>query len=196
MFARPHSACDSMKGTLDLKQEHGKIKLMLRILEKICKKLDSGEAVEPEHLDMAIEFIRGFADKCHHGKEEDVLFPIMKGAKITGAEDLIRVLLIEHDMGREYVRAFAEAVNSYKSNDIEALAKISQNAMKYVRLLDPHIDNENSTLFPMADSSLSEAQQAEMTEGFLRIETEVIGVDRHEELEKMLDDLADRYMSG
>jgi len=196
VFARPHSACDSMKGTLDLKQEHGKIKLMLRILEKICKKLDSGEAVEPEHLDMAIEFIRGFADKCHHGKEEDVLFPIMKGAKITGAEDLIRVLLIEHDMGREYVRAFAEAVNSYKSNDIEALAKISQNAMKYVRLLDPHIDNENSTLFPMADSSLSEAQQAEMTEGFLRIETEVIGVDRHEELEKMLDDLADRYMSG
>jgi len=179
-----------------LKQEHGKIKLMLRILEKICMKLDSGEAVEPEHLDMAIEFIRGFADKCHHGKEEDVLFPIMKGARITGAEDLIRVLLIEHDMGREYVRAFAEAVNSYKSNDVEALAKITQNAMKYVRLLDPHIDNENNTLFPMADNSLSEAQQAEMAEGFLRIETEVIGIDRHEGLQKMLDDLADRYMRG
>ena len=196
MFAPTHSACDSMKGTLDLKQEHGKIKLMLRILEKICKKLDSGEAVEPEHLDMAIAFIQGFADKCHHGKEEDVLFPIMKEARIRGAEDLIRVLIIEHNMGREYIGAMVEAVNAYKSNDIEVLAKISQNAMKYVRLLDPHMDNENSTLFPMADNSLSEAQQAEMAEGFLRIETEVIGVDRHEELQKMLDDLADRYMRG
>ena len=196
MFAPTHSACDSMKGTLDLKQEHGKIKLMLRILEKICKKLDSGEEIEPEHLDMAIEFIRGFADKCHHGKEEDVLFPIMKDAKIRGAEDLIRVLLIEHNMGREYVRAMAEAVDGYKSRDIEAPVKISQNAMKYVRLLDPHIDNENSTLFPMADSSLSEAKQAEMAEGFVRIETEVIGVDKHEGLQKMLDDLADRYMKG
>jgi len=169
---------------------------MLRILEKICKKLDSGEAVEPEHLDMAIAFIQGFADKCHHGKEEDVLFPIMKEARIRGAEDLIRVLIIEHNMGREYIGAMVEAVNAYKSNDIEVLAKISQNAMKYVRLLDPHMDNENSTLFPMADNSLSEAQQAEMAEGFLRIETEVIGVDRHEELQKMLDDLADRYMRG
>ena len=187
---------DSMKGTLDLKQEHGKIKLMLRILERICKKLDSGEEVEPEHLDMAVEFIQGFADKCHHGKEEDVLFPIMKEAKVRGAEDLIRVLLIEHSMGREYVRAIAEAVNGYKSRDVEAPTKISQNAMKYVRLLDPHIDNENTTLFPMADSSLSDVQQAEMTEGFERIETDVIGVDRHEELQKMLDDLADRYMRG
>ena len=185
-----------MKGTLDLKQEHGKIKLMLRILEKMCKKLDSGEAVEPEHLDMAVEFIQGFADKCHHGKEEDVLFPIMKEAKIKGAEDLIRVLIIEHEMGREYVRAIAEAVNGYKSSDIEAPTKISQNAMKYVRLLDPHIDNENGTLFPMADRSLSDVQQAEMTEGFERIETDVMGVGRHGELQKMLDDLADRYMSG
>jgi len=106
------------------------------------------------------------------------------------------VLIIEHNMGREYIGAMVEAVNAYKSNDIEVLAKISQNAMKYVRLLDPHMDNENSTLFPMADNSLSEAQQAEMAEGFLRIETEVIGVDRHEELQKMLDDLADRYMRG
>ena len=185
-----------MKGTLDLKQEHGKIKLILRILEKICKRLDSGEAIEPEHLDMAIAFIQGFADKCHHGKEEDVLFPIMKEAGVKGAEDLIRVLLIEHSMGREYVRALVEAVNAYKSSDIEAPAKISQNAMKYVRLLDPHIDNENSTLFPMADNSLSEAQQAAVADGFVRIETDVIGVDRHEEFQKMLDDLADRYMRG
>ena len=192
----PHTQCDCMKGTLDLKQEHGKIKLMLRILEKICKKLDSGEDIEPEHLDMAVDFIRGFADKCHHGKEEDVLFLIMKNARIRGAEDLIRVLIIEHNMGRDYVRAIAEAVNAYKSNDIEAPAKISQNAMKYVRLLDPHIDNENSTLFPMADSSLSDTQQAEMVDGFVRIETEVIGIDRHEGLQKTLDDLADRYMRG
>jgi len=185
-----------MKGTLDLKQEHGRIKLILRILEKICEKLDAGENVESEHLDMAIAFIQGFADKCHHGKEEDVLFPIMKEAGVRGAEDLIRVLLIEHSMGREYVRAIAEAVNAYKSNDIEAPARISQNAMKYVRLLDPHIDNENSTLFPMADNSLSEAKQAEIVDGFVRIETDVIGVDMHEDFQRMLDDLADRYMRG
>jgi len=63
-----------MTPTEQLKEEHEAIKLMLRILDKVCDKLESGEEVNPEHLDQILEFIKVFADKCHHGKEEDLLF--------------------------------------------------------------------------------------------------------------------------
>lgn len=71
-----------MRPTEVLKEEHKVIKLMLKILDRVSKKLNSGEKVDPIHLDKINDFIRTFADKCHHGKEEDRLFPAMEAAGI------------------------------------------------------------------------------------------------------------------
>ena len=66
-----------MKATELLMKEHEAIKDSLVVLNKICDKLQSGEQVDSSHLDQIVEFIRNFADKCHHGKEEDILFRIL-----------------------------------------------------------------------------------------------------------------------
>jgi hypothetical protein len=71
-----------MKATEQLRNEHEGIKLMMHILWKLSGKLEAGEEVDPEHLEKIIEFFRIFADKCHHGKEEDLLFPVLEAAGI------------------------------------------------------------------------------------------------------------------
>jgi hemerythrin-like domain-containing protein len=71
-----------VKPTEELKKEHEAIKLMIRIMGSVSDRLESGKKVDPKHLDSILEFIKVFADKCHHAKEEDLLFPAMEKAGI------------------------------------------------------------------------------------------------------------------
>ncbi len=183
-----------MKATEQLRNEHEGIKLMMRILEKLCGKLDAGEAVDPEHLEKITEFLRVFADKCHHGKEEDLLFPAMEAAGIPREGGPIGVMLLEHDKGRGYIMGMADAVAKYKRGDNKAAPVIASNARNYISLLTQHIEKENRVLFPMADAHLSEERQESMFEEFEKIEVEKIGVGKHEEFHRLLDDLAETYL--
>ena len=182
-----------MKPTEQLKEEHRAIKLMLRIAEKVCEKLESGEQVDPEHLERIVEFIRVFADKCHHGKEEDLLFTAMEEAGIPKKGGPIGVMLTEHDIGRGYVKGMSEAIAKYKAGDRKASSEIVRNARSYIALLNQHIDKEDNILYPMADMHLSEGKQEELLEEFEKVERERIGAGKHEEFHKLLDHLEAVY---
>lgn len=183
-----------MKPTEQLKEEHEAIKLMLRISEKVCEKLESGEEVDPEHLEQIVEFIKVFADKCHHGKEEDLLFTAMEEAGIPKKGGPIGVMLTEHDMGRGYVKGMSEAVAKYKGGDRKVSSAIVGNARNYIALLTQHIDKEDNILYPMADMHLSEERQKELLEEFERVEREKIGVGKHEEFHELLNHLREVYL--
>jgi hemerythrin-like domain-containing protein len=185
---------ETMKPTEQLKEEHQAIKLMLRISERVCEKLESGEEVNPEHLEQMIEFIKVFADKCHHGKEEDLLFTAMEEVGIPKEGGPIGVMLTEHDMGRGYVRGMSEAVTRYKAGDRKALSGIVGNARNYIALLTQHIDKEDNILYPMADKHLSEDKQKALLEEFERVERERIGAGKHEEFHDLLNHLQEVYL--
>lgn len=93
-----------MKPIAELTAEHGPIRLMLRVLEKICDKIEKGEAVPEEHLRQGVLFIREFADRGHHEKEESLLFPTMKENQIAEEITLIDELIDEHTTGRNFAR--------------------------------------------------------------------------------------------
>jgi hemerythrin-like domain-containing protein len=69
-----------MPATAVLKEEHGGIEVMLGILEKVCDLLQEGGYPESEHIDGILDFLQVFVDTCHHGKEEEVLFPALEKA--------------------------------------------------------------------------------------------------------------------
>ncbi|MFA5777483.1 MAG: hemerythrin domain-containing protein [Parcubacteria group bacterium] len=177
-----------MKPTIDLTQEHGPVKLMLKILEKASEKMEAGETMNRENMEKAISFIREFAEKCHHGKEEQLLFPAIRENNIPEEIVLVDALTEEHVMGRSYVKNMVEAVAENNS------AKFIGNARAYIALLNPHIDKENQTLFPMVEKSLSEEKQKELEVGFLEIEKNVIGEGRHEELHSIVYKLKEAYL--
>jgi hemerythrin-like domain-containing protein len=177
-----------------LREEHQGILLMLRILEKVVSKLEEKERVDPAHLERIVEFLRIFADKCHHGKEEDLLFPAMEKAGVPRERGPIGVMLAEHQQGRGYIRRMAEAIDRNREKDPKALAGFAENARNYVALLTQHIKKEENVLFPMGEKVLSKEIQEGLLEGFEKIEVERIGEGTHEEFHRLLHHLQEVYL--
>lgn len=179
------------KPTKDLGEEHGGIMLMLKIMEKVAKKLQKGEEIRKNHLNKIVEFLKNFADRCHHGKEEDILFPQL--AKKSSNKKLINELLGEHKTGRDFIRGIAESIGQYKPGNSDAI-HIAININGYTKLLTEHIRKESIKLFPIADKQLSGKLQEEIEEKFEKLEREVIGVGQHEEYHGWLKELNIIYL--
>jgi hemerythrin-like domain-containing protein len=184
-----------MKPTEILKEEHQLILSMLQVIDTVCAKLESGEKVKPEHCADMIDFIRNFADKCHHAKEEKLLFPAMEKAGIGRENGPIGVMLAEHTAGRHFAKGMDEALAEMKTGDSVATSKFVQDATSYINLLDGHIIKENNVLFMMADERLSAKQQEELLKGFDRVEREEIGAGVHEKYHEVLHRLQGIYVT-
>ncbi len=183
-----------MKATEQLMEEHEGIKLMLSIFESFNKKALNGEEINLEHLESMIDFIKTFADKCHHGKEEEILFPAMIDAGMSKEAGPVAVMLMEHDQGRAFVKGLSESFNIYKGGDKTALKGIVDNSTGYIHLLRNHIDKENNILFRMADQIIDPSLHDSIFEAFERIEIEKIGAGKHDEYHKLLHELKSIYL--
>ena len=183
-----------MSPTEELKEEHQGITLMLKVLEKICTKMEAQEKVDPNHLERIVEFFRVFADKCHHGKEEDLLFPEMEKAGVPRERGPIGVMLAEHNQGRAFVRGMGEAASRYKQDDARGRTEFVENARNYISLLTQHIQKENNILFPMGDRVLSKEKQEKLVEGFEELERVKIGPGMHETFHQLLHQLQEIYL--
>ena len=174
-----HQHAHTGSPTQILKDEHTLILEALDGLERKLTALEAGAAPDRTYFEKAVRFIRTFADECHHGKEEDLLFKTMvdRGFPLQGGP--IAVMLSEHETGRAYVREMAEASASV-GQDKAAAEKIIRNGRAYIQMLRPHIDKENMILYPMADNMLSPQDQTQLGEAFERFEAEKIGADVHE----------------
>jgi hemerythrin-like domain-containing protein len=182
-----------MKATQQLKNEHEGVKIMLSIMGKVCQQLETTGNLGKDHFEGILEFLKVFVDKCHHGKEEDLLFPALEAAGMP-KDGPITVMLQEHAMGRTYVKTISEAFASYSKGDKSPSENIVQNARAYISLLTAHIEKENNVLFVMADNLLSEEEQDRLLEGFERIEEERIGIGKHEEFHGLIDRLSAIYL--
>lgn len=93
-----------MDATKELTAEHEGVRSALAILNGMCRELrDTGKFADTDHVKELLEFFTVFVDKCHHGKEEDLLFPAMENLGVRRVGGPIGVMLNEHQQGREFV---------------------------------------------------------------------------------------------
>jgi len=182
-----------MKATEQLRDEHEGIKIMLSILERVGRQLEGTGNLNKEHFDGILEFLKVFVDKCHHAKEEELLFPALVAAGVP-KDGPVSVMLHEHEMGRNHIKAMNAAFAGYIEGDLSLSKDITQNIGGYISLLRDHIEKENNVLFVMADNLLSEKKQDELLEGFEKIEEERIGVGKHEEFHGLIKKLSGIYL--
>lgn len=175
--------------TLILRKEHDAILKMLDATEEAARRIEAGQTVAPETLEGLLEFFRLFADRCHHGKEEDLLFPLMEKRGIPAQGGPLAVMLDEHVQGRAFVRAFREAAKRYAAGDKSAAGEIVENVNGYVHLLLHHIMKEDQVLYVMADRALKESDDEELLRGFDRVEHELIGHGAHERYHHLAEEL-------
>jgi hemerythrin-like domain-containing protein len=166
--------------------------LILQALEALEARLDRmGDEPTPadrEFFEKVVEFLRGFADKCHHGKEEDLLFTKMAARGFPTQGGPIAVMLSEHQAGRAFIRGIAEGAAGIGS-DPRAGDTIRRNGRGYLELLRNHIAKENQVLFPMADRTLSPEDQHELAHAFGRFEAQETGAGVHERMLGLLQEL-------
>lgn len=136
--------------------EHANIKRMLMVVRAFCYKLYNKEYVDFADVDQMIDFIKNYADKHHHGKEELKLFNKMVQHLGPAAQKLVtNGMLVEHDMGRFYIQQLQEAVKDYQSGNKEAVLDIIANSISYTHLLDRHIQKENDIVYPFAQKNFN-----------------------------------------
>lgn len=158
-----------MKAIDILMQEHRLIERVLDALEAAAGHVAQQHAVRPGFFLDAADFIAGFADGCHHHKEEDVLFGALGGPEIEGAVEL---MLDEHRQARLLTKGMREAARRLESGDDSARGPLVMHARQYVALLRDHIEKEDEMLFPMADELLSPEAQDLLLRGIEQIERE------------------------
>jgi hemerythrin-like domain-containing protein len=175
------------QATQVLRQEHEVILRVLDATNNVAESLEAGSDVPPGTLWNIIEFLRLFADRQHHGKEEDLLFPELEKQGMPRNGGPIGMMLMEHQFGRSLIARMAEAARSYENGSRDAGAQWADAAFDYVSLLREHIAKENNILFVMAERILTPADQQRLLVDFQGVDSEKIG----KEEGKRLLDLAD-----
>lgn len=169
-----------MQATDILMSEHRVIERVIASLETLAAKLAAGQAVRAGFFLDAASFIKGFADGCHHRKEEGVLFEAMIAAGLPKQVGPVGVMLSEHEQGRAFTRGMQMAAERLAGGDASAAPAVIANARGYAALLRQHIQKEDGILFPMADEVIPAGQHNDVLAGFDHVEHEETGEGVHE----------------
>lgn len=178
-----------MKATKILKHEHQAILLVIGATEKEGEHIEKTGQIHAQTVREMADFFKNFVNRCHHAKEEKHLFVMMHECGIPMKTGLLAVLLHEHEQGRGYVRAVAEAVAGKGAADTAAIRKAKKNLASYAQLLRAHIDKEDHVLYPLADRLLKPADQKALAESFEKVESEELGVGVHEKYHAWIEKL-------
>lgn len=149
-----------MQGIDVLVDEHKNIMKFHNLLKKICCDVIEGTKVDVELLRECVAFGRNYADKYHHGKEEEILFKVMIEQSGDVAQKLIRNgMLVEHDLCRYYLNELDNSLNAYENNSgTEYKYDVVVNAGSYANLLKRHVEKENTVVYTFAERELSEEE--------------------------------------
>ncbi|HEX9290526.1 MAG TPA: hemerythrin domain-containing protein, partial [Anaeromyxobacteraceae bacterium] len=148
---------------------------------------------EKEELGRFVTFIREFADTCHHGKEELILFAAMVEHGFPRDGGPIAVMLHEHEQGRGLVRILRDRVaqqQAWSDADRQELAEV---ASGFATLLRAHIHKEDAILYPMAGQRLSPEALERVSADCEAYEARKTGSGEHERLHRLADDLLARH---
>lgn len=173
-----------------LREEHDNILKGLELLEACSEKLKDSQEVSPETMERFIEFFQLYADKTHHGKEEDLLFPAMIEHGFSREVGPIHCMLSDHEHNRALTREMIAATAAYRAGDKNAGLRFADAAREYVRALREHIQKENLVLFVMADNTLPVEDEPELLTRFQEVDQKKIGAAEIGRLLSLLEKLA------
>ena len=164
-----------MKPTGPLMIEHRLIERIFVVVHKQAQLAVEKKQIDPVFLDTAVDFIRWYADKTHHGKEEAILFRDVAKKDMTAEHRrLMQELIEEHDFGRRTVSRLVEAREQYVRGDDQALGVILNIAETLVHFYREHIRKEDKLLYPACMEYLDEGEQAAMLQEFTEADSKMI----------------------
>ena len=138
--------------TAHLRKDHDLIEKVIAAMQTTVSLLKDGKKVPESILLPTIDFAKNFTNVCHHGKEEDTLFPALGKTGISTNMGPIRMMIMEHETTKKIAEKIEEFAKTYlnagdPSNLIEGMEL-------YIEHVKAHLWKENNRLFMMADARL------------------------------------------
>lgn len=177
----------------ELMDEHRVIEQVLAALDTFALRLEAGETEDRTALMDFVTFFREFADKLHHGKEEDRLFAEMERNGFPKEYGPLGVMYAEHVEGRSHVKALAELAGRSGPLDADERQVAARHALAYVPLLRGHILKEDNILYPMALQALRNEDLEALTRAFKAFESDVLGAGARERYLALADALVKSF---
>ncbi len=169
-----------------LMHEHRVIERMLKVLSRQLESMFELQAVDTAAIDTAVDFIRTYADRCHHGKEEDILFRRLADKDLDPQlAGVMADLIDEHVYGRTTTRQLVDANRRYASGDEAALADIEKAVGALVAFYPVHIEKEDHHFFGPCLKYFSDSEQAQMLLDFDEFDRALI----HEKYLNIVEDM-------
>ena len=169
--------------------EHRLIERMITLIEQKIEKIQTTNQVDPLFIDTVVGFIRTYADRTHHGKEEDILFKQLANKQMSDQDKRIMDELVdEHLLGRKTTKELVEANAQYRVGEKTFLAVIVSKLKKLVNFYPKHIEKEDKVFFPSYMKYLSDEEDQLMLEEFYEFDREMI----HEKYKSVLQKLEER----
>jgi hemerythrin-like domain-containing protein len=176
-----------------LMNEHRLIEQVLNCLEKIVARCGVDGRLDKESAQQALDFFRTFADRCHHGKEEKQLFPLLETRGMGSPCGPLAVMYREHELGRLYVQNMESTLEAAAAGSQDAVRGFAEHAQSYIQLLREHIGKEDHCLFSNAERALSSHEDSQLVAAYEKFEAEEIGQEKHQKCVHAADELAQRY---
>jgi len=142
-----------------LVDEHVLIKKWLALIPEVLPRLDLKSEDDRQLVRDGVDFIRSYADKFHHAKEEDILFKYFDDNL-----DMVKVMCEDHKTARNHVKAIVEGL------EVKDRQTVVHHLSAYRDLLSQHIKREDEIMLPWMDKQLSVSQVGEMFSRFLEVE--------------------------
>ena len=170
--------------------EHRLIEKMLNITGKELDVIKKSNILNPVFIDTIVDFIKTYADRTHHGKEEEILFTKLKNINL-GAEDerMMRELIDEHAVARKMVSRLIEGNKKYADGDSSSIKTITDTLSDLIVFYPPHILKEDKIFFPNTEKYFSNVELDEMLNDFWEFDKKMI----HEKYNAIYTSLKERH---
>ena len=167
--------------------EHRLIERMIAQIEAELQRIEQTGKTDPLFIDQAVDFIRTYADRTHHGKEEEIMFRNLSQKQMADDDrSLMEELVQEHVIGRKVTAELVEANEKYRQGDEQSLAVIVEKLKTLIDFYPGHIEKEDKVFFPATMAYLSLQEQQQMLGEFWQFDREMI----HEKYRKLVEELS------
>jgi len=175
--------CAQMLPAGPLMIEHRLIERMVAVMDRHQKRIEGGQDPDPRLLDDIIDFLGSYADRCHHGKEEDLLFRALAEKPLApDMRSAMERLVSDHAHSRKLVGELVELNGRLWSGDGTATVSISRILAELVILYPDHIHREDGMFFPQAMDYLDAQEREVMLQAFMDFDRRII----HEKYDKLV----------
>jgi hemerythrin-like domain-containing protein len=166
--------------------EHRLIEKMMLVIKQLLQKIENSRTVNPLVVDTIIDFMRMYADRTHHGKEEDILFKELSKRPLTAQDQcMMNELIQEHIGGRQLTSKLAEANSRYTNGDVSALEDIVFHLGQLVAFYSEHIEREERIFLPASRTYFTEEEDHSLLSQFWEFDRKMI----HEKYRQVVKEL-------